>query len=293
MKNLLKTALLGLVSLLYCIPSFAQPKKEFSNSLLWKISKKGNTHASYLFGTIHVICEQDYFWTKAMQQAFDQTEQLCLEMDISNSAISAETAGLMLDLTGGTLRDYFDQEADYQLVKHYIEDSLGQNMQIAERMKPIALYMIYSIGMVKGACQESVSYELKLAEQAKDKKYQILGLETVAEQMEAMESLPTDRIISHMIQIDKGQKSDSKEAEQMVTEYKKQNINALNKLIVQSTTESGMNGDIFVNNRNKKWIAPMSKMMSEKATFFAVGAGHVYGLLQLLQEAGYTVEAVR
>jgi uncharacterized protein YbaP (TraB family) len=36
----------------------------------------------------------------------------------------------------------------------------------------------------------------------------------------------------------------------------------------------------------------MAKMMLDNPTFFAVGAGHVFGLLQLLQKAGYKVEAI-
>lgn len=294
MKNFIKIHLLNLLGILvFCTAAFGQKTKKTENSLLWKITKEGNTKTSYLFGTIHVICEQDYFWTNPMQKAFDETQQLCIEMDISNTELSMETAALMMDFSGGTLRDYFSNENDFQLVKKYIEDSLGQKMEIVERMKPVALYMIYSIGLVKGPCKETVSYELKLAEKAKQRSNKIIGLETVAEQMEVMESIPTDSIINHLIRIAKGEKSDDADADALVTAYKKQDLDLLNKMIIKSTSETGMDGAVMIDNRNKKWIAPMSKMMSEKPTFFAVGAGHVYGLLQLLREAGYTVEAVK
>jgi uncharacterized protein YbaP (TraB family) len=166
-------------------------------------------------------------------------------------------------------------------------------MEIVERMKPVALYMIYSIGLVKGPCKETVSYELKLAEKAKQKSNKIVGLETVAEQMEVMESIPTDSIISQMLRISKGEKSDETETNELVAAYKKQDLNLLNKMIIKSTSESGMDGAVMIDNRNKKWMNPMVKMMNEKSTFFAVGAGHVYGLLQLLRNAGYKVEAVK
>lgn len=293
MKSYLKIQLLSLIGILLFSATWAQKQKNIENSLLWKISKDGMSKPSYLFGTIHIICEEDYFWTTAMQKSFEETKQLCIEMDISNNDLSMETAALMMDFSGGTLRDYFGNEQDFQIVKKYIEDSLGQNMQLIERMKPVALYMMYSVGLIKGPCKETVSYELKLAEKARAKSNSIVGLETVAEQMEAMESIPTDSIINQIIRIAKGEKSDNADVASLINAYKKQDLNALNKLIVKGSSEMGMNGAILIDNRNKKWIAPMSKMMVEKPTFFAVGAGHVYGLIQLLRDAGYTVEAVQ
>lgn len=293
MKSYLKIQLLSLIGILLFSATWAQKQKSVENSLLWKISKDGMTKPSYLFGTIHIICEEDYFWTPSMQKSFEETKQLCIEMDISNNDLSMETAALMMDFSGGTLRDYFGNEQDFQIVKKYIEDSLGQNMQLIERMKPVALYMMYSVGLIKGPCKETVSYELKLAEKARAKSISIVGLETVAEQMEAMESIPTDSIINQMIRIAKGEKSDNADVASLINAYKKQDLNALNKLIVKGSSEMGMDGAILIDNRNKKWITPMSKMMAEKPTFFAVGAGHVYGLLQLLRDAGYKIEAVK
>lgn len=292
MRTVIKFQLLILIGILYSSISFAQKNLKPERSLLWKISKKGNLSPSYLFGTIHVICEEDFFWTPAMQKAYDQTKQLCLEVDITKTDLSAETAALLMDFSGGTLRDYFNNEADYKLVERYIEDSLGQEMTYVERMKPVALYMLYSIGLIKGPCKKSVSYELKLAEKASATSNPIRGLETLAEQMAVLESVPTDSIINHMIRIAKGEKNDNKDAQLLIDAYKKQDLNTLNQMIVKSNSETGMDGAVMIDNRNKKWIEPMGKMMSKNPTFFAVGAGHVFGLIQLLKEAGYTVEAV-
>jgi uncharacterized protein YbaP (TraB family) len=114
----------------------------------------------------------------------------------------------------------------------------------------------------------------------------------VAEQMEALESIPTDSIIAQMVRIAKGQKNDNADVSNLINAYKKQDLNALNKMIVQSGSEMGMNNALLIDNRNKKWLQPMAKMMLDNPTFFAVGAGHVMGLLQLLQKAGYKVEAI-
>ena len=53
---------------------------------------------------------------------------------------------------------------------------------------------------------------------------------------------------------------------------------------------------LLIDNRNADWAAKMPAIMAAKPTFFAVGAGHLAGpkgVLQLLKDAGYTVEAVK
>ena len=54
--------------------------------------------------------------------------------------------------------------------------------------------------------------------------------------------------------------------------------------------------DQLINDRNANWIKLMPQIMKDKATFFAVGAGHLpgdKGVLTLLKNAGYTIEGVK
>lgn len=292
MKKSFQKLLFSLLGLLFCFGASAQ-KNKTANSLLWKITKKDNKEASYLFGTIHVICAQDYFWTGKMQQAMEATSQLCLEMNMSDPNLMSNAGMMLFDFSGTTLRDYFSNEADYQVVAHFIEDSLGQNLEIASRMKPVALYLMYTMGLAQGPCKETVSYEMKLVEKATEQKDEVKGLETMAEQMEVLESIPTDSIIQQMIRIAKGEEENTDELKELMSAYKKQDLNALNKLMSDMGSEGGMDGKKLIDDRNKKWIPAMQKMMQEKPTFFGVGAGHVPGLLTLLKAEGYTVQPVQ
>ena len=52
----------------------------------------------------------------------------------------------------------------------------------------------------------------------------------------------------------------------------------------------------LIYNRNANWLQQMPAIMQSKPTFFAVGAAHLVGdkgVLQLLRNAGYTIEGVR
>lgn len=285
--------ILPLLSLFCLVPATGQQKKQpakESNSLLWKISRQDAPEASYLFGTIHLICAEDYIWTKSMQERFDQTRALYLELNLEDPGLMSSAALMMMDMSGKTLKDYFKNETDYQVVARYIEDSLHQNLAMLERLKPVALYMMYTAGLAGAPCKETVSYELKLLEQAKARQKAVNGLETLEDQMSVLESIPTDTIISQLLRIARGQDQDGPD-KRLINAYKNQDLNLLNKLMNEAATQ-GMDTGQLIEQRNRNWIAGMEKAMHAQPTFFAVGAGHLYGLIDLLRNRGFRVEAV-
>ena len=53
--------------------------------------------------------------------------------------------------------------------------------------------------------------------------------------------------------------------------------------------------ELLLVRRNENWIPVMERIMREGSAFFAVGAGHLggpKGVVNLLRQAGYTVEPV-
>ena len=282
-----------LVGLSCSMPLKAQAQSASkNNSLLWKISKANSPYTSYLFGTVHLICKDDYIWTDVMQQCFKKSKQLCLEINLSDPNTLTESVDLLLDFSGTSLKDYFKKESDYQLVAKYINDSLKQNIQVYEHMKPIGLYLLYSNTLATSGCAQSESYEMNLLDKAKSAAMQIEGLETMQDQIDALESIPTDTIINQMIQIAQGMpQSEQPNFEQLIQYYKKQDIDGLNSIMLASM-KNGLDAHQFIDKRNQHWIQPMQSFMAKGNTFFAVGAGHLKGLIELLRAQGYQVEAM-
>jgi hypothetical protein len=160
-------------------------------------------------------------------------------------------------------------------------------------MKPIALLMLYSSGLIKSPCAETVSYEYKLIEKAKSKNNEVLGLESLQNQFEFLESIPSDSIINQMIRIAKGEDSNKDETALLIDAYKHQNLTALDFLINKAGAEGLIDNKVFIENRNKNWAKAMASIMTQKPTFFAVGAGHLHGLIDLLKSAGFKVEPIK
>jgi uncharacterized protein YbaP (TraB family) len=133
-----------------------------------------------------------------------------------------------------------------------------------------------------------------MAEAQKGKK-EIVGLETVSEQLDLFDNLPIDSVIKDIMSVVNGKSTDISDYQKLVAAYKKQDLPALYKYIKESgELDKDLGG--FLDVRNEKWIPKMTSMMDIHPMFFAVGAGHLYGengLISLLRKAGYTVTPLK
>lgn len=287
--------ILAIFITLICIANssvLAQDTLAKNKSLLWKISGKDMRQPSYLFGTIHIICKENYLWTEQMRQSFEASDEVCMEMDMDDPSIVMEIASGMIETNGKKLADYF-KEDDYKLVEQYFKDSIGINIAMFSTMKPIVLQTLLMPAVEM--CDSTVSYEVKITDAAKALKKEITGLESPAEQLKLLDAIPVDSIIKELIDVASGNTGEQFETLAMINAYIEQDIPALHALILKSK-EQGDNLDVFLDERNEKWIDRMAEHMDQKSIFFAVGAGHLWGdkgLINLLRQQGYTVEALK
>lgn len=293
-----KYSVLMLATLCACIYTFAAspadtvihlPQKQ---SLLWKISGKDLKKPSYLFGTIHLLCPQDYVWTPAMRRSLQQCDQVCFEMDMDDPKVMMDIGMGMIDNSGKTLKDYFTQ-AQYDSLSRYFTDSLSMNINMLQQVKPAALISMFAMKVAE--CDNPVSYESKIQDEAKKYRKDITGLEEPYEQIALLDSIPPDSIVVEVMEVIAGRGEEQDSYKELITAYKKQNLSALDSLI-NHASEHGSDITMFLDERNIKWIDRMEEQMEQKAVFFAVGAGHLWnenGLVSLLQKAGYTVQAIK
>ncbi len=274
-----------ILSLLLGLQSFGQ-----SSSLLWKLQGKDIKKPSYLFGTIHMIPSKDYFEPAGMQEAFNQSELLVGEMDMSDMTSMTMEMMANLKMKGDTTLDMLLSKEDYKKINDKLVSTIGMGLDFMKTFKPMILSTMMMQGITK---EESKSYELELLEKAKNKGIPMAGLETLQEQMSFLDALPYTYQAKELVKM-LDQDSDDGEFQKMVDIYKTQNLDAMVDMIKEQGESSAME-DILLNNRNKNWIAKIEKFASEKPTFFAVGAGHLggpKGIIALLKEQGYSVTPV-
>jgi uncharacterized protein len=146
-------------------------------------------------------------------------------------------------------------------------------------------------------CQ-AVSYEQSLMELAQKQGKEVIGLETVSEQLSAIDQLPAEVQTSMLTQMVGNMDEARQNYRNMVQLYLQQDLAGLDKLTREdyNTEEYQVYEQAFLVGRNKRWIPVMEREAHIQPTFFAVGAGHLTGkdgLLELLRSKGYTVLPVQ
>jgi uncharacterized protein len=283
----MKKVLLVVLGFLFGISNAQSNEK----SLLWKISGNGLTESSFLYGTIHITCDAT-LPTKAIN-AMNQTSQLCLELDMDNESMQMEMMSKMMMKDDVTMESLASVE-DFKIVDEFLKKNIGFPATMVSTLKPFMVSAMLYPKMIDCPTQ---SVEGELVKMAKEQNEEIIGLETVSEQLDIFDAIPYQEQMNELIKTAKSDlKKDAKELQEMLKIYKSEDISAL--IEFTKNSENAMTSkydDLLLNNRNANWILRIEKIAKEKATFFGVGAAHLggtLGVLNLLRKKGYTVEPV-
>ncbi len=265
--------------------------QKLENSLLWKISGKGLEKPSYLFGTIHASC--DATLDKNVLKALDKTQQLFLEIDMDEPNIQSELMLYVMMKDGVTMRQLTNLK-DAVLLDAFLQENTGYSMVLLNNIKP---FFVTAMLIPKLLDCEMQSLEAELMKVSKEQKEEIYGLETVKDQMDIFDIIPYQEQMDELMKTAKNNLvDDKKEFQELLTIYNTHDINALLELNLKSknTMITKFDNELLIN-RNKNWVPKIEKAISEKPTFFGVGAAHLggeNGLIMLLRKQGYTVEAI-
>ncbi|MEP7268943.1 MAG: TraB/GumN family protein [Saprospiraceae bacterium] len=267
-------------------------------SLLWEITGNGLKKPSYLFGTIHLIGKEDFFFPNTLEEKIKASDQATFEIDMddmSSMESMMKIMGKAFMKDGITLSDLITEE-EYKTVEETF-NAKGLPLQMLERMKPLLLSTFASMDMGDDGMAGFKSYEMEIYSKVQEQNKESNGLETMDDQLAIFDSIPYKTQAKMLLESIKSSDKDNQEYKKMIDIYKKQDIEELARVAIQD--ESGGIGnyeDLFLYNRNRNWIPIMSKMMLAKSTFFAVGAGHLggtKGVINLLKKAGFKVNAVK
>ncbi len=267
---------------------------ELEDALLWQIDSRELEEPSYLFGTIHMIESEHFFWPSGTLTALDDAEQIAFEVDLDDMFDLSSQMGLLTKAfmgDGKKLSDFYS-EADYKLIRSHFED-IGLPMFFLERIKPMFLTVFASGDIDLGvelSDQSSIkSYEMELYQISQDSDMEVEGLETMEFQMSVFDSIPYQAQADMLLETILSSDTENDAFQEMIQMYKDQDIN---KMVSSMSEEGGIEGyeDLLLYQRNKNWIPIMSEKMKLNQMFFAVGAGHLggeNGVIDLLRKAGY------
>jgi uncharacterized protein len=269
--------------------SFGQDK-----SLLYEVSGKGLTQPSYLYGTFHLVCPTDLKLTAATTKAMNETKQLYLEIDFDDPALQTRLMASMMLPGGKSLKDLMST-ADYTVLDRYLIQNVGTGLTQMGMLRPVVLLGFMYQGLLK--C-EPASYDLTFAEMAGRDKKEVLGLETVEQQIAVFDKIPLAEQIKEVVELARKPDTARQEMATLLAAYKAQDLPRLMKLLKESEfdVDSVKFEEEMLTKRNANWIPIIEKAARDKSTFFAFGAAHLggtSGVINLLRQKGYTVKPVQ
>lgn len=260
-------------------------------SLLWKITSDELPQPSYLFGTIHLICEQDFFMDERIETALAESDALVKEIDLSSPEIMLRLQQLMVNTGGPYLQEYLSAD-QLAVIDEYFTENFGAGLAQLGVLKPLALSsMVLTAGL---PCTDIKSYEMELADLAEQHDLAILELESVDFQMQIFDDIPLEDQVAWLWQGIAEEQESQRVFQTMVDAYVAEDLDKLLEAMRQDPQMMEY-FDVLLNERNHNWIAPIREMIHAQQVFIAVGAGHLpgeQGVIRLLEEAGYTVEPV-
>lgn len=266
-------------------------KAQQQNSLLWEISGNGLQKPAYVFGTIHMICKEDFFMPDVVIEKFKASDKVFLEMDMDDAAMQMKLMKLAMLPSGQSLKKIFGD--DYQLVDSFFKANSQFPLVMFNGFKPMMVMSLMYLEMLP--CDNHESYEQRFIGLAKEEKKDIQGLESIEDQMKIFDDIPDSIEAKNIVTMIREFEKQKQQFAEMVKVYKSQNLTKLIESIEGSPDL--MNAEeALLTKRNNNWIPVMEKNMKEGGCFFAVGAAHLpgkNGVLELLKKAGYTVKAVK
>ncbi|WP_322971757.1 TraB/GumN family protein [Faecalibacter sp. LW9] len=274
--------LFSILFLLLVVSVFSQ------NSLLWKIEGNGLQKPSYLFGTVHMICKNDFQMQEKLKNVIATAEQAYFEIDMGNQDfISEMQANMMGDKTISS--QLSKEDADY--ISTELKAKYGVGLEAFDQMKPM---IVMSMLMQSSFPCELTSLEGEIINQLNEKKSPMGGLSSVKEQYGYLDRFVD---VNEMVKTIKSLNSEEfKSVFGTIKElYKKEDITGLDNLMVKYTGANLEMYDVLMVERNQIWTARIPALISNQSTLIAVGSGHLAGekgLISLLKAEGYQVSPV-
>lgn len=281
--------------LLFLVISTFQLKAQ----LLWEISGNGLESPSYLYGTMHIGDDRVYQFNDSLLPLFYECDLFAGELVLEQSIFSSLNLLMGMQMEDHTLADLLPKKK-YAFVKRKLDKRLNEMgmlfmVNYIEQMKPIFISFILSDLELKASSGPMKDpLDLYFQKIARKKEMEVIGLETMDEQMAVFDKMPLkDQAEMLYTELSKQGQKDEMDINRLIDIYAKEDLDSLYTL-TQGSFNQAMNDELLYK-RNINMANRMEPHLKKKRIFVGVGAAHLPGeggLIDLLRKKGYTLRPV-
>ncbi len=265
----------------------------FSQSSVYEVSGKDSKF--YIGGSIHLLREQDYPLPDEFQNAFDNSEILVLETDISNVE-KPEFANKLMELlqysNDSSLKTVLNEDV-YKVLETAFAES-GIPFAAMQKFKPAMVVMTLTMLELQKLGVNAEGVDKHFLSKAQSENKSLLYLESNEYQLNMFANMGSgneNEFVEHSL---KDLKQKSELFEELIDAWRVGSKKLMLKEIEEYETDYPELYNSLLVDRNMNWIPLLEDYLKTKEVEFVIfGAAHLYGddgVLNMLRDKGFNVE---
>jgi uncharacterized protein YbaP (TraB family) len=264
---------------------------------MWQIN--GASNRIYLLGSVHVLRQQDHPIPTAIEKAYQDAEILIMEIDVDDLD-PIEMAGMVNELgvikDGSTLQEIMGPSL-YEEAADYASQLDIPFLMLAQTEPWLAAITIEQMMLLRIGFNPEYGIEFHLSAKAGEDSKEILGLESVREQLEFLDKLSLSAQRSLLIQTLRESLNIEENLDLLIDAWRHGDIDFLEENLLAEMQRYPELYKTLVVDRNEAWVEQIRNLIGEQDDYLiVVGTLHLVGddgLPALLSEIGITTNQLR
>jgi len=264
---------------------------------MWQIN--GASNRIYLLGSVHVLRQQDHPIPTAIEKAYQDAEILIMEIDVDDLD-PIEMAGMVNELgvikDGSTLQEIMGPSL-YEEAADYASQLDIPFLMLAQTEPWLAAITIEQMMLLRIGFNPEYGIEFHLSAKAGEDSKEILGLESVREQLEFLDKLSLSAQRSLLIQTLRESLNIEENLDLLIDAWRHGDIDFLEENLLAEMQRYPELYRTLVVDRNEAWVEQIRNLIGKQDDYLiVVGTLHLVGddgLPALLSEIGITTNQLR
>jgi len=265
--------------------------------LLWRVA--GDSNDVYLLGSVHLLRESDYPVPSAIAEAYEQSDTLVMELDLDDIDRAA-TEQLVKELAhvkdGGSLESQLGPAAFKAASEHAERAQLSlDTLRLNDPW--FAAITVEQIVLRRNGFDPSFGIENHLATKAAVDGKEILGLESMRQQLEILDNLPLPAQRALLLQALEKSETLGRVMDELIRAWRYGDTGYLEATLLPEIRSNPELYDALVVRRNEAWLPQIEQMLAEPSDYLVVvGALHLIGpdgIPEMLRSRGNTLVQLR
>jgi len=258
---------------------------------MWQVD--GDTNRIYLLGSVHLLREKDHPIPDAIYAAYEEADLLVMELDMDD--LDPIATQMLINELGMIKSD--DTLSDLMGAELYAEaERIAEKIRIPLAMlsgtEPwLAAINVEQLMLLRIGFNPIYGIEIHLMNKAVADNKEILGLESIDQQLGFLDSMSLDAQRTLLMQTLSESADLENTMDELITAWRNGDIAFLKTSMLEEMQEYPELYDALVVTRNRDWIEKIVEMLQDDRDYLViVGALHLIGddgLPTLLRERGY------